>query len=117
MLILRSKFIPPKEKESVFGRYFSKSMVRQKVIFLHFTLMLQAHFFIVAGKDAMNDGVGAFNKAASNAYEMLSSEKKAQLKERAESIEKNATFTSIDIRHRAAAVFKKIRNQVYKYYA
>ena len=60
----------------------------------------------------MSGGVGAFNKAASNAYEVLSYQEKEQLKEKAESIEKNTQLTSIDIRHRAAAVFKKIRSQV-----
>jgi hypothetical protein len=75
-----------------------------------------------AGKDAMISGVGAFNKAASRAYEVLSIQEKEQLQKRAESIEKNTPFTSIDIRHRAASVFKKIRNQFrelqeYGYYA
>ena len=54
----------------------------------------------------MSGGVGAFNKAASNAYEVLSYQEKEQLKEKAESIEKNTQLTSIDIRHRAAAVKK-----------
>lgn len=111
MLSLRHKIIPLRKKESQSGRCFLKSMVRQKVIFPHFTVLLQANF-IIAGKDAMNDGVGAFNKAASIVYDKLGSQEKEQLQEKAESIEK---YTSIDIRHRAAAVFKKIRNQVHEY--
>ena len=60
----------------------------------------------------MTSGVGAFNKAASDAYEMISTQKREELQRRAESIEKTTKVTPVDVRHRAAAVFKKIKNQV-----
>ena len=56
-------------------------------------------------------GVGAFNKAASNAYKMLSTEEREALQGRANNTE-TIKMTSGDVIKRAAAVFKKIQNQV-----
>ena len=74
---------------------------------------IHIHFLHVsaAGKEAMTSGVGAFNKAASWAYEQLSVQEKERLREKAKSSGSNEV-TPIDVQHRAASVFKKIRNQV-----
>lgn len=65
----------------------------------------------VAGKQALSHGVGAFNKAASRAYEQLSTQEKEKLKETAENYDGNEV-TSRDIEKRAAVIFKNIRTQV-----
>ena len=75
------------------------------------TCLIKLVFFNAAGKEAMTSGVGAFNKAASCAYEHLSVEEKEKLRGKAESSRSNEV-TPIDVQHRAASVFKKIRNQV-----
>ena len=59
----------------------------------------------------MKSGVGTFNKVASNAYKMLSMEEREALQGRADNTE-TINMTSGDVIKRAAAVFKKIRNQV-----
>ena len=63
---------------------------------------------MAAGKEAMTSGVGAFNKAASWSYEQLSVEEKERLRAKAES-SGSAEITPIDVQHREASVFKKIR--------
>ena len=55
----------------------------------------------------MKSGVGAFNKAASNAYKMLSKEEREALQGRADNTETIDT-TSGNVIKRAAAVFKKL---------
>ena len=70
------------------------------------TCLIKLVFFNTAGKEAMTSGVGAFNKAASCAYEHLSVEEKEKLRGMAESSSSNEV-TPIDVQHRAASVFKK----------
>lgn len=58
----------------------------------------------------MKSGVGAFNKAASVAYEKLDDEKKQMLRRKAE--RQFSDVTEVDVGKKAALVFKKIQIQV-----
>ena len=55
----------------------------------------------------MKSGVGAFNKAASVAYEKLDDDKKQMLRRKAE--RQFSDVTKVDVRKKAASVFKKYR--------
>ena len=61
--------------------------------------------FCIAGKDAMTNCVGYFNKSASNASKLL---EKERLVRKAGSKEEDTAMTLKDIQRRATAVFKKI---------
>ena len=58
----------------------------------------------------MKSGVGAFNKAASAAYEKLDDQEKETLRDKAE--RQFSDVTKVDVRRKAASVIKTIQIQV-----
>ena len=70
--------------------------------------MLNCHLFIIhlAGKTAMRESAGAFNKAASAAYAVLSTEEKDKLQESSVASAQSHPLSVRDVKQRGARMFK-----------
>lgn len=64
----------------------------------------------------MADGVGAFNKAASDEYKSLNKAEKERLLELASETAEDKPMKVKDVKRAGAKAFKKIQNQVITYF-